>query len=622
MRKVRQDRQLHAHVPLPRRGQRPDPARRLRAMTILASWMIRHRREIAVVHVNGMSELHVTAPGVLLARLPLIVWFQGHEQNPWDSRLGWVWRRLLRHRRLMAVSEVAMRRAVAANVGRSHEFAIVPCPIDADDVVADRSPQTTLSRSRLHLGYFGGRSPPKGFYSLPKLVQLVSDAPVTWNIFAGPGGSDSPTETAVWKRLQGAGDERVKIYGRLDDVREAYGACDAVVTMSRAESFSRTVAEAMLNGLPVIASDIEAHRALLGDEEAGLLFPVGDLPAAAVAIRRLVADEQLRRRLGEAGRVRAAAFDPDMVASRFSEFYRGAPWCSGSKQRSWTEAAIMDYRKIRGLVWLDHKTRFLASTRFGSTTRRAVGRFVARGGDLKAQTPDGLLFVGDVGDREYLLAIQAGSWEPLNLRLFLGALRPGMAVLDVGSHIGYFSVKAGSVVGPSGRVFAFEANPTSARLLRENVAMNGLDDVVSIHEVVAASDNQLVKFALTPGNRMSSSQFVEHEGSSFVEVGAVALDDVIPADVAVSAAKIDVEGSEVRVLNGMPRILSQLETLCIECHAGFLKAAGSSADELLARLSEAGFHVQVVDERQGLLRPFAARDLETYVNLYATRTPD
>ena len=73
-----------------------------------------------------------------------------------------------------------------------------------------------------------------------------------------------------------------------------YARCDVVVCPSVLDSFCRVAAEAMLNGIPVAGSDLPPIRALLGDDEAGLLFPVGDTEAAAEAIARLVGDERLR----------------------------------------------------------------------------------------------------------------------------------------------------------------------------------------------------------------------------------------------------------------------------------------------------------------------------------------
>jgi phosphatidyl-myo-inositol alpha-mannosyltransferase len=82
--------------------------------------------------------------------------------------------------------------------------------------------------------------------------------------------------------------------------------------------------EAMLNGLPVVASDLEPIRQLLigGDEPpAGLVFPVADAAAAARAITTLVSDRDKRVAMGEAGRIRANMLDARQVAARFLTLY-------------------------------------------------------------------------------------------------------------------------------------------------------------------------------------------------------------------------------------------------------------------------------------------------------------
>jgi len=105
-------------------------------------------------------------------------------------------------------------------------------------------------------------------------------------------------------------------------VRDVYGRTDLVVALSRTESFSRVVAEAGLNTIPVVATDIPAHRALIGDDAAGILFPVGDVDGAARAIVRLCDDAELRHRLGGEGRERSAAFDPCRVVPELVMLYR------------------------------------------------------------------------------------------------------------------------------------------------------------------------------------------------------------------------------------------------------------------------------------------------------------
>ena len=113
------------------------------------------------------------------------------------------------------------------------------------------------------------------------------------------------------------------LYPRQSDVRGIYAETDIVLCPSRAESFNRVAVEAMLNGIPVVASDLPAHRALLGDEEAGLLVPVEDAAAGSAAVARLVDDPALRARLGERGRERAQAYLPEVVVPRMVAAYTG-----------------------------------------------------------------------------------------------------------------------------------------------------------------------------------------------------------------------------------------------------------------------------------------------------------
>ena len=127
---------------------------------------------------------------------------------------------------------------------------------------------------------------------------------------------------ATWQRLREMADDgRVSLEGKFPDVRAVYARCDVVVCPSVLESFCRVAAEAMLNGIPVVGSDLAPIRALLGEDEAGLLFPVGDKQRAAEAIARLVADDGLRARLGAAGRRRAAPYNPASVRRQLLALY-------------------------------------------------------------------------------------------------------------------------------------------------------------------------------------------------------------------------------------------------------------------------------------------------------------
>ncbi len=110
---------------------------------------------------------------------------------------------------------------------------------------------------------------------------------------------------------------RVRWLGYRQDVPELLRAADIFTLPSHREGMPRSIIEAMLTGLPVVATDIRGAREEVAPEETGLLVPVNDAPALAQALARLVGDEDLRRRFGDSGLARARAlYDERQVVRR------------------------------------------------------------------------------------------------------------------------------------------------------------------------------------------------------------------------------------------------------------------------------------------------------------------
>jgi glycosyltransferase involved in cell wall biosynthesis len=171
--------------------------------------------------------------------------------------------------------------------------------------------------------YLGAPRRYKGFDLLPAIIAATDPERVRWLVYSHATDGDQAEAWAELHRLEGAG--RVELCPKEVDVRLAYERCDVVVCPSRRDSFCRVAAEAMLNGIPVVGTDIDPIRALLGpdgsDGRAGILVPVEDPAAVAEAVSILAADAGFRRRLGDQGRQRAAAFDPASVVAALSDLY-------------------------------------------------------------------------------------------------------------------------------------------------------------------------------------------------------------------------------------------------------------------------------------------------------------
>lgn len=311
---VRQRGLVEEHLPL-RRSTRVPRIGRMAAALRIAAWTLRNRRRLVAIHANATRGLNLAAIAALVSRVPVTVWVHDPVASPWGRRLGPLLGLLLQRTRWAAVSDTARRVAVGNRLCRADQVEIVPNPIDPEEVLgAGRSPS-----ERVVVGYLGGATYRKGFDLLPEIIERLADLPIVWKLFTNRFLTDF--NRPIWEILGRIDARRVSLLGAEPDVRLVYQQVDIVLVPSRHESFSRVTAEAMLNGLPVVASDIPPLRELLGDEAAGLLFPVNDPAAAGQALRRLVLDGDLRSRLGNEGRKRAAGFDPARVAERMLALY-------------------------------------------------------------------------------------------------------------------------------------------------------------------------------------------------------------------------------------------------------------------------------------------------------------
>ncbi|MGI9119622.1 MAG: glycosyltransferase family 4 protein [Acidimicrobiales bacterium] len=302
------------------------PLLRAWASARLVAWAWRHRKHITAIHANGLKELSVVAPVAFLTRLPVVVWVHNFKLPPSMRILGGLWRHLLRKRtvRWAAVSPLAGDIARQTGLVGDAGVALIPNPIDPADVLSTRR---EISAGSLTVGYLGSAERYKGFHLLADMVDSLEDLPLRWLLFTNPA-LDRNQE--AWQRLRALSLEgRVSVPGKLQDVRQAYAQCDIVVCPSLLESFCRVAAEAMMNGIPVVGSDLDPIRQLLGDDEAGLLFPPGDARSAAAAIRVLACDAGLRHRLGDAGRRRVSAFTPERVVGDLTALYGLGPSRAG-----------------------------------------------------------------------------------------------------------------------------------------------------------------------------------------------------------------------------------------------------------------------------------------------------
>src|SRR2546422_5286600 len=96
-------------------------------------------------------------------------------------------------------------------------------------------------------------------------------------------------------------------------------------------------------------------------------------------------------------------------------------------------------------------------------------------------------------DRRDILNLSVdGIYEPLVTELIQNEVKTGDVVLDIGAHIGYYTLMFAELVGPHGKVFAFEPVPSNFALLQKNVQFNGYHSVALIQKAVSDKEGKAV----------------------------------------------------------------------------------------------------------------------------------
>jgi glycosyltransferase involved in cell wall biosynthesis len=166
------------------------------------------------------------------------------------------------------------------------------------------------------IGAIGRLEPQKGYDILIRALREIEDATL---VLVGEGSERAALEQLA--RGVGVAD-RVVWTGWSDDARSYLGAFDVFAFPSRFEGFPLAVLEALLARAAVVASDVGSTAEAVRDGETGLLVPPEDPAAIARAIRKLLADEPLRHRLGEQGRrVVLERFTAEHMTRAFESLY-------------------------------------------------------------------------------------------------------------------------------------------------------------------------------------------------------------------------------------------------------------------------------------------------------------
>lgn len=205
------------------------------------------------------------------------------------------------------------------------------------------------------------------------------------------------------------------------------------------------------------------------------------------------------------------------------------------------------------------------------------------------------LFV-DLADHVIGLPIVRGQYEPDEMAFVRGVVKPGDCALDVGAHIGFFTIQLAALVGASGHVHAFEPVDANADLLARSVGENRFEGRVTLRRAAVGAANGYAMLTFPRETLNTGGAYLLPNGSPPLagnlkkEIPVVAL-DAVELRRPVRFIKMDVEGAEPAVLEGARRLLAEDRPVILsELHPTQLhRASGKTPADFLAQLDRMGY---------------------------------
>lgn len=226
----------------------------------------------------------------------------------------------------------------------------------------------------------------------------------------------------------------------------------------------------------------------------------------------------------------------------------------------------------------------------------SIVRKKQQNGRLKRRVKDFDLFV-NIKDKGLSVELSLyGMHEPLLIGLLKNIISKGMVVVDIGANIGYFPLVESKLVGNEGKIIAIEPFPDSYNLLKDNIKLNNASNFICKNLAISDQNGKAIMYSFDMANWNSLLHGNRNFSSSF-EVQTSTLDTLLETETKIDAIRMDIEGYECNIIDGMKNTLMKHKPLLIvELHGGLV-----SSDEIatyLKKLQNIGFDIKYIFPRK------------------------
>jgi FkbM family methyltransferase len=244
-----------------------------------------------------------------------------------------------------------------------------------------------------------------------------------------------------------------------------------------------------------------------------------------------------------------------------------------------------------------------------SVSRRAAHAVRLGGDEILCRVLGRFLMLADVTDHTVAphLALD-GYWEPWTTVAMARRLRAGWCGVDIGANHGYFTLLMALAAGPGARVLAVEPNPRLAALIERTLDMNGLAGIAQVRACAAGARKRSRARLVVPVNRTADASLQRAAGpaDTVLDVESASVDELTQGWPSVDFVKIDTEGSEPAVWQGMSRTLARNPGIAVVME--FKPASYTDAPAFLTTIKACGFVLRSIQD-DGSLSPVSDADV-------------
>jgi FkbM family methyltransferase len=494
-----------------------------------------------------------------------------------------------------------------------------PRPPASDAARREARARLGLSQDSVVIALFGFLSTSKGHLDAVKALERLPDR---FQLVLAGGAHPLDRHSSLGDVLDHVAEssdlaDRLAVTG-FQERAEAERTLDAVDVMiapyrDPAQISSGALGWALASGKPVIASDIPVFRELVAERDCAVLVPPRSPAELALAIRHLADDPERTRALVANARAWCDETSWSSVAQEHHDLYADLLDGSAARPRRIPTGAPKPVARptaASGALIAVGESYSSDSEGFALLGPGSPSAMLQ-----PARLPSGTTVVFALDPRSIddpLVGALRSRGYPGDLPalLILHLLRGGGTFVDVGAHLGTFSLAAAA---EGCDVLAIEASPRSARLLRTAATYNGLGNLTVVHGAAAASEG-IVRFTSADvWGHVAKPGIPADPGAD--EVRTYAVDGLVEGlgwD-HVDLLKMDIEGYEVEALRGMQRLLAaeRPPAILFESNAYELAAFGETIQGLKRIFTDHGYGLYYVDrETPGRLAPMGADDLQ------------